>query len=67
MCMHIAEKREVFVLLKCQFQRSLPFQITSVDDLNMELISSKNMQFHIMFPVLRSGKILGVMMRRQLR
>lgn len=60
-------ERKFFVMLKCQFQWSLPFQITSVNDLNVELISSKNMQFHIMFPVLQSGKSLGVMMRCQLR
>lgn len=55
-------EREFFVLLKCQFQWSLPFQITSENNLNVELISSKNI--HI--PVFRSWRILGVMMRRQL-
>lgn len=60
-------EKEFFVLLKCQFQWNLPFQITSVNDLNVELISSKNVQFHIMFPVLQSGKSLGVMMSCQLR
>lgn len=37
-----SSEREFFVLPKCQFQRRLPFQITSVNDLNLELISSKN-------------------------
>lgn len=62
-----SSERGFFVPLKCQFQRSLPFQITSVDDLNVELISSKNMQFYIMFSVLQSGNSLGVMMICQFR
>lgn len=40
-------EREFFVLLKCQFQWSLPFQITSVNDLNVELISSKNIHIPV--------------------